>query len=426
MEIEKIGILGGGISGLTLQRELRERSHVLEKSDKPGGLCRTFWKDGFGYDIGGHILFSKNQTINDYVDALLGANAGQQRRANTVLYKGKYLKYPFENDLAKLGPEECYECLIDYLNSDYPKPTNFEGWMYYTFGKSIAEKYLIPYNRKIWKTEPSSMNVEWVERIPKPPKEDVIKSAVGLSTEGYTHQLHFRYPINGGAEALVTAVQTGLVTTNCNITSIKKIKEGWKVQTQDSEYTFEDIVINFPIHRAVKCFENVPQNVTDAINALRYTTIRVVLIAVNNKSLLDKSAIYIPDPEILPHRLCYMGYFSRKLVKPGTSSLIAEITAMPNSDIDNMSNQEIIDRTVSDLSRINVIDPATIITTDLVKCEFGYPVYDLKYRENVTTMREYFQSIDVKLLGRFAEFEYINSDECIRRAIVMATQINTL
>ena len=63
-----IGILGGGISGLTLQRFLTHPSEVLEKASRPGGLCRTFWKDGFGFDIGGHILFSKHAHVNELTD----------------------------------------------------------------------------------------------------------------------------------------------------------------------------------------------------------------------------------------------------------------------------------------------------------------------------------------------------------------------
>ena len=63
-------------------------SEVLEADDRPGGLCRTFWKDGFGYDIGGHILFSKHEEINKLVDGILGQNSNHCRRANSVLFRG--------------------------------------------------------------------------------------------------------------------------------------------------------------------------------------------------------------------------------------------------------------------------------------------------------------------------------------------------
>ena len=96
--------------------------------------------------------------------------------------------------------------MIDYLKNDSPEPANLEEWGYHAFGRSISEKYFLPYNRKIWKTEPREMGLDWVGRVPKPPVEDVVKSALGIETEGYTHQLHFRYPLRGGFEALVTRI----------------------------------------------------------------------------------------------------------------------------------------------------------------------------------------------------------------------------
>ena len=59
-----------------------------------GGLCRTFWKDGFGFDIGGHILFSKHQHVNDLVNRLLGDNINHCRRANKILFQGPVRQVP--------------------------------------------------------------------------------------------------------------------------------------------------------------------------------------------------------------------------------------------------------------------------------------------------------------------------------------------
>ncbi len=201
-----IGILGGGLSGAALQRFLAQPSEVLEAEATPGGLCRTFWKDGFGYDIGGHILFSKNQEINELVDGLLGDNINRCRRANQVLFNGRYVKYPFENDLAALDKEDCYDCLIGFLQADFPKPANFEEWMYYTFGRGIAEKYLLPYNRKIWKTEPREWASSGSSGFPSRPWKTWSSRPWEFATEGYTHQLFFRYPLHGGIESLVGAI----------------------------------------------------------------------------------------------------------------------------------------------------------------------------------------------------------------------------
>src|SRR3954463_6535916 len=213
-----VGILGGGISGITLARFLKHDHLVLEKSSVPGGLCRTFWKDGFGFDIGGHILFSKNAHVNELTNSNLGDNINHCKRANKILFKGRYVKYPFENDLGSLDKQDAYECLIGYLKNDFQgEPKNLEEWAYAAFGRGISDRYLIPYNRKIWKMEPRDMALDWVGRIPRPPMEDVVRSAMWIETEGYAHQLYFRYPLHGGFEAVVQAMIKDASRVHCGV-----------------------------------------------------------------------------------------------------------------------------------------------------------------------------------------------------------------
>jgi len=38
------------------------------------------------------------------------------------------------------------------------------------------------------------------------PLEDVIKAALGVESEGYTHQLYYNYPAHGGIESLPRAL----------------------------------------------------------------------------------------------------------------------------------------------------------------------------------------------------------------------------
>jgi protoporphyrinogen oxidase len=191
-----IGILGAGISGLALAANLTKEYEILEMGSSPGGLCSSIIEDGYTFDAAGpHILFSKNQKVLDYMVGLLGSNVEKKARNNKIYIPqpGGYrlINYPFENDLASLSKQDNFECLRDFLNVDnmyVGTPENLEQWAYSTFGKSISNKYLLPYNRKIWKTEPSLLGLELVSRIPKPPVTDVIKSSLGIETTGFQEQ----------------------------------------------------------------------------------------------------------------------------------------------------------------------------------------------------------------------------------------------
>jgi protoporphyrinogen oxidase len=425
----KIGILGGGISGLTLQRFLEHPSEVLEKAPVVGGLCRTFWKDGFGFDIGGHILFSKHPHVNELVNRLLGDNINHCKRANKILFKGRYVKYPFENDLGSLDKQDAYECLIGYLKNDFHgEPANLEEWAYAAFGRGIADRYLIPYNRKIWKLEPREIGLEWVGRIPRPPLEDVVKSAMGIETEGYTHQLYFRYPLHGGFESVVKAMVKDPERVFCDtrVQKIWKDRGRWVVCDGVRERVYDRLVLAFPVMDAVRCFEDVPDEVKLAVANLRFNALRLAFIAVNNESLLDKSAVYIPDPTVQPHRVCYMGFFSPNVVKPGTSSLVAETTTRPGDRVDSLRNDDFLDVVVSDLDRVGIIRKEDVIVRDTKRIGYAYPVYDRDHGKNTQTIRHWFASRGIEQLGRFAEFDYINSDECIHRAMQLAKKLNAV
>lgn len=422
----RIGILGGGLSGITLQRFLEHDSEILEKEEKIGGACRTFSKDGFHYDIGGHILFSKDKNFLPFIQELLKNNINHCKRINKVLFKGRYIKYPFENGLGDLEKQDAYECLIGYIKNTAPRPSNFKEWMYHIFGPGITEKYLLPYNEKIWKYPLDQMGTDWVERIPMPPIEDVTRSALGIETEGYVHQLYFDYPAVGGIEAVPRALQKhgASIKTGFQVRTIRKKRHEWFVSNGKEERRYDKLVLTIPLDKAIACMEDVPREVVSVISNLSYNGVRIVMVGINNVSLMDKTAIYIPDPSILAHRICFMGSFSRSMVPVGKSSLIAEISAPKGHPVAGMSDASLVQRVVDDCHTLGIFDRRDVVATDVSNIEYGYVIYDLHYKRNLSIVQDYFSSLGIERLGRFAEFDYINMDEVIRRARQKAQDLN--
>lgn len=424
-----IGIIGGGISGLAAAYFLERDYEILERDSQCGGLCTTYEKNGFLYDIGGHIMFSTNKEILDFEVSLLEDNIQKRRRSNKIWYKGRFVKYPFENGLHALDKEEIFECLRDYLQNNNPKPNNLKEWFYYTFGNSLANKYLIPYNEKIWKTDPASMSLEWVERIPKPPTEDVIKSAIGIETEGYTHQLYFYYPIKGGFQSLIKAFEKKLtnIETNKEVKAIYKESNKWKVETQNSTHSYQTLISTMPIFELVKILkENIPSNVTSAINQLRYNSMAVVLVGLNKVKHADLTAIYVPDKESPAHRYCFSAGFAENLSPKGCSSIFAEITFPSNTPKEEIASTKVIDKTVGWLIKEGFIEKSDVCETDIKYIKYAYPVYDLSYTKNMKIINEYFDNLGINLLGRFAQFVYINSDICVHNAQTLVKKIKSL
>ena len=261
----RVGILGGGISGIALAAQLGDDVDVLEKRSRIGGLCGTIVENGFTFDAAGpHIMFSRNKEVLNLMVSVLGDNVHQRRRENKIFFKGRLVKYPFENDLAALAPEDNFECILGYLKNPHANdtPTNLAEWSRKTFGAGISEKYFIPYNRKIWNHDPEKIGLEFVSRIPKPPLEDVLKSSIGIPTEGYLHQLHFYYPVEGGFEAMVrgfAARVRGRIETGWEIAAIRYADEHWHVMSKNGEERlYDELVSTLPIHDLLSVWEEAP------------------------------------------------------------------------------------------------------------------------------------------------------------------------
>ncbi len=424
----RVGILGGGISGLALAYFLQHDYEILEKESECGGLCRSFHKNGFTYDLGGHVLFSKDKEILDLELDLLGDNVHQRYRNNKIWYKGRFVKYPFENGLHALDKEDIFDCLYHYLADRYQQPTNLEEWCYATFGKGIAERYLLPYNRKIWNIHPAQMGLEWVDRIPKPPLEDVLKSAIGIETEGYTHQLYFYYPRQGGFQSFVRAFEQQVQNIRRNFTIQQVSREGGKwVVTSDSERrNYDKLVSTVPVFDLLSMLSEVPEEVKRAVDSLRYNSLIVALLGIRKSDIGNVTALYVPDPDCLAHRFCFNKYFSDDLVPAGCSSLIGEISVNPGDGVYEMSNDQVIEKLTWWLGKEGFINPEDVCETDVRRIKYAYPVYDLDYTTNTTIIRRWYEEVGIRPLGRFAEFIYINIDACIQNAKNLAEELNSL
>lgn len=427
MTQHSIGILGGGISGIALAAHLDADLEIVEKSARIGGLCGTIVEDGFTFDAAGpHIMFSKNKDVLNLMISVLGDNVHQNKRENRIYYKGKLVRYPFENDLAALPKQDTFECILGYLQNPHAgdTPANLAEWSYKTFGAGISDKYFIPYNRKIWNYDPEKIGLEFVSRIPKPPMEDVLKSAIGIPTEGYLHQLYYSYPTHGGFESIVKAFAErvkGPIRTNWTVASVEKAADGWRVtSTTGEERRYATLVNTLPFHELLKVWKDAPPRLHELAPALRYNSLINILIGNSTDPGHNYTALYVPDPEILFHRLSFPKAFGEQCVPPGGSSIMAEITTNEGDGIWEQSDEALIEKAIDQVEAIGFVDRNSIVYKKAVRFLYGYPVYDLDYRRNVTEMREVVAATGMHLLGRFAQFDYINSDVCVERALALA------
>ncbi|OPY53842.1 MAG: hypothetical protein A4E49_01283 [Methanosaeta sp. PtaU1.Bin112] len=424
------GILGAGLTGLTLGYLLAQRGasvELLEKEHECGGLMRSLKEQGFTFDYGGsHIIFSKDKEALDMMTCLLGENKIKNRRNTKVLYKDRYVKYPFENGLSDLPRDENFECLYSFIQNliakekgEVSSPRNLRDWFYCTFGKGIAEKYLLPYNEKIWKHPTERMSLEWVERIPNPPVQDIIRSSLGIGTEGYTHQLVFYYPRTGGIQSLIEALQERIedrILRGFEVRAIRKENGRWVVSDGLKERVYDRVVSTIPIPELVAVLDT-PKEIKDAVSRLKYNSLITVMIGLGRPKVCDLTWLYIPARDVLTHRVSFPSNYSPYVAPEGKSSILAEITCNIGDEIWRMGNEAVIERVVDDLHRLSIINKEEVCFSAVRRLKYAYVISDLEYQENMRVIKDYMQEIGIDLLGRFSEFKYLNMDGCIRNVL---------
>ncbi|HSX57847.1 MAG TPA: FAD-dependent oxidoreductase [Candidatus Saccharimonadales bacterium] len=420
----KFGILGAGPSGLAMSMFLNEENTVLEKTDQPGGHAGSFIDQGYTFDYGPHIMFSKNKEILDFMIASLGKNVQKLKRNNKISFKGKFIKYPFENDLSSLPIEDNFECLNSFLfnpyKTKYKNPKNLEEWLLATFGSGICERYLFPYNEKVWNIPVKNLSMLWAGRIPNPPVEDVIKSSIGFQTEGYLHQLYYHYPLRGGYQAISEAWAKKVKPTyNFEVKKITKTKKNsFIVSDGEKELEFNQIISTLPIQELVKLINiKIPQKVQRAIKDLIVNPMFIVSLGIKGEDKNKYTAMYFPEKDFLVNRISFPKTFSHHNAPKGHYSIQAEITCRANSSTWKMSDKEILNHVVAGLRTKGVLGKNEKVVYENVKrAQYAYVVYDKNYQKNVRIIREWFPLQGIHLVGRFSYFEYINIDGVLATA----------
>jgi protoporphyrinogen oxidase len=407
----RTAVLGGGVTGLYLGKFIKD-SIVYERSSSVGGLCKTFGYDGFRSDIGPHILFSKDQEALGILLSTLSSRGVQKiYRDSKVIYNGQLIRYPFENGMYELAPEERAALLSGFLDNPHKAsaPSNLKEWFLHTFGPEFSERYFLPYNRKIWKRPLESISTEWVGRVPNLSVGDMIRSACGVPTEGHLHQQYFYYPKYGGFETLprTLGLELGDRLRLDSPVSIQQQEGKWVVNGE----SYNNIVSTIPILSLLSCLENVPDSVMDAANSLEYNDLSVVQVGV--KGTINKCvSACVPGPEVY-HRLYHPKRYSVDNTPVGHDSVVCEVVGKVSAD-----------SVINDLLAYGVIpDSHQIVHVSEHYEPLAYPVYTHNYLPNIKSVEDYCRGLGIRLAGRLGSHRYINTDGCVRMALDISKEL---
>ena len=145
--MQKIIIIGAGISGLSIARMLNDRYDitVFERESRPGGMVKCDMVRGnLFHKTGGHVFNTKRQDVLDWFWKQFNCEKEfikALRNASVAMDNGKMIPYPIE-DHVYLFDEQILKSFIDDLVgiarlSERNEPKNFEEFLRSRFGETL-------------------------------------------------------------------------------------------------------------------------------------------------------------------------------------------------------------------------------------------------------------------------------------------------
>ena len=229
--MKKVGILGAGITGLSVARFLQDTYEVeiLEKNSVCGGIARTRDVNGIAYHtVGGHCFNSKYPEIMDFVfnQVLPRTEWNEIQRLSKIQIAGGEFMYPIEFSTKEIyhhNPELALQITSDFLSTtDNGQYSHLAEWFTKKFGKTLADLYFIPYNTKIWHMNPYEMDPQWVQdKLPIPDKKSFFEALIATKTDNMPHA-RFYYPKSNNQNTFIEALAQGInIKYNEEIHAIK-------------------------------------------------------------------------------------------------------------------------------------------------------------------------------------------------------------
>ncbi|MGD1994939.1 MAG: FAD-dependent oxidoreductase, partial [Anaerolineae bacterium] len=405
-------ILGGGLAGLVVARELLRRGwpavRILEREVQVGGLARTIVRGGFRFDLGGHRFHSDSPALLTWLEELLGEDLLRVPRQSRIWLGDRFADYPlrFPGALHVFSPSQSFRILRSYLASTIrchspASDRSFEDWIVRRFGRALYEIYFRPYTEKVWGIPCHELSADWAaQRISLPSLSQAIRRAILPGRQPpATIVSRFWYPRCGFGsipERLAQEVEGlgGQIALGATVTSVEANPDGFLVGYQQGGQIRLDrashLISSIPLTALLPAISTEPDSEQILQSyPLRYRDHICVFLAVDSPRISPDSWTYFPQKELLFGRTHEPRNWSAALVPPERTSLVAEIFTNRDEPTWQQTDGDLIGRTVQELETIGFLPRHQVADGWVLRVEDAYPIYDLEYAHNVAQAKHF-------------------------------------
>ena len=417
MEKIKYLIIGACISGLTFANYIKNDYMILEKESEVGGYCRTIRKGDFIWDYAGHFFHFKTDEFKKiFLDEVNSEDIISKDKCTKILYKNQLVDYPFQTNIHQLEKQEFIDCLYDLFNKEEKDDyDNFLDMLYGKFGKSIVEKFLKPYNEKLYACDLHKLDKDAMGRFfPYADKKQIIAN-MKKNKDEVSYNNKFLYPRNGAGSfinILYNKLDKSKIKLNTHIVSIDLNNKIAKTQ-DGQEYKFEYLINTAPLNVFMDLIDD--EKIKKLESELSYNKVLVFNLGFNKKSKYVKEHwMYIPDKDVNYYRI---GFYDN-ILDSDKLSMYIEIGFDKDEKIDI---DEQLKMTLENLLKNGIIDNDTKLEEYVsIVMNPAYVHINEKTDKEIRKLQKEWKNKGVYTIGRYGAWTYCSMEDCMIQAKELA------
>ena len=417
MKTTKYLIIGAGISGLTVANYLQNEDYILvEKENEIGGFCRTFREGDYVWDYAGHFFhFKTDEMKNLFLEKMKDEELVYQEKNTKIFYKGKMINYPFQMNIHQLEKEEFIDCLYDLYNKEEKENyDNFLDMLYGKFGQSITEKFLKPYNEKLYACDLKILDKDAMGRFfPYANINQIINNMKENSNSSYNNT--FLYPKKGAVvflEKLYDSIDKNKVMLNTEIVKID-IENKIAILKDGTEIKYEYLVNTSPFNYFINLMEDKYSKVAENLS---YNQVLVFNLGFEKDSVNKEHWIYFPDKTLNFYRV---GFYNN-ILNEHKMSLYVEIGFSKNESI-NVEEQ--LKLTLENLERVGIIQDNKLVNYNSIIMNPAYVHINTENMNEIEKMKTDFERNNIYTIGRYGDWTYCSMEDCMISAKELVEKI---
>ena len=420
VRMESVGtlIIGAGISGLATAAAMKTKDYlVLEADAEVGGYCKTIHQDGFVWDYSGHFFHFKHPEIEAWLrERMPGQNIRTVEKQSLIAFKGGFVDFPFQKNIHQLPKEDFIDCLYDLYFArtgagDKAAEGNFKEMLFSRFGRSIAEKFLIPYNEKLYACDLASLDKDAMGRFfPHADLTDIVRNMRRADNTSYNS--HFTYPEGGAFEyvkALLSAVAPERISTKEALVSIDLANKVAKTTKRDIR--FERLISSAPFNRLLSI-----SGLAHDPSVFSWNKVLVYNLGFDRKGPKGVHWTYYPDRATCFYRV---GFYDN-IFDTERLSIYVELgyakDASPNAE-------EMLPRVLADLEREGVTNGHKLVSKHSVVMDPAYVHITQGSMAAHKKLSETLAASGVYSIGRYGGWTYCSIEDNIVEARALVQKL---